>query len=524
MLCTVKEKPHVKTDAILVMDFGGQYSHLIMRRVREEKVYAEMVHPEITPEEILAFDGKYSVKGIILSGGPSSIYQKGAPRCDNKILELGVPVLGICYGHQLIAQYVGGDVRRSRKMEYGAAEARVDSRDAILKGHGKREKVWMSHGDTVFSLPDDFETLAHTKNCLISAFRHREKPIYGVQWHPEVVHTPKGQRLMKNFIFDVCGCRATWTPGNFVGRSVREIREEVGNKKCMIALSGGVDSSTAAVLAAKAVGKNLTAVFVDHGFMRKGEPEMVRKTFSKFNLNLVTLDERRRFLGKLRGVTDPERKRKIIGREFIRAFERMAARINADYLIQGTIYPDRIESGIRKHSEKIKTHHNVGGLPSKIGFKGIVEPLRDLYKDEVRKVARTLGIPKDIVGRQPFPGPGLAIRIIGEVTAEKLDILKRADEIMRAEIERDSSKDRLWQYLAALLETRSTGVKGDSRAYGYTVAIRAVESADGMTASYAKLPHHLLERISTRITNEIPEVNRVVYDVTHKPPATIEWE
>lgn len=514
----------MKTDAILVVDFGGQYSHLITRRVREENVYSEMVHPEITPEEIQAFDGKYPVKGIILSGGPSSIYQKNAPRCDRKILELGVPVLGICYGHQLIAHYVGGNVRKSKKMEYGVAEVSVDKRDAILKGHERKEKVWMSHGDTVFSLPRDFDALAHTRNCPISAFRHVEKPIYGVQWHPEVVHTPKGKLLLKNFIFDVCGCRATWTPGNFVEKSIREIREEVGGKRCIIGLSGGIDSSTAAVLAARAVGKNLTAVFVDHGFMRKGEPEMVTRTFSKFNLNFISLDERRRFLEKLRGVRDPEKKRRIIGEEFIRAFERTAAKIDADYLIQGTIYPDRIESGIRKHSEKIKTHHNVGGLPLKIKFRKIVEPLKDLYKDEVRRVARTLGMPERIVGRQPFPGPGLAIRITGEVTEEKLEILKRADEIVREEIEKDRSKDQLWQYFAALLETKSTGVKGDSRAYGYTVVIRAVESTDGMTASYAKLPHQLIEKISTRITNEISEVNRVVYDVTHKPPATIEWE
>lgn len=514
----------MKSDAILVVDFGGQYSHLITRRVRGENVYSELVPPEITPGEIEEFNSRYSVKGIILSGGPSSIYQKNAPRCDREILELGIPVLGICYGHQLIAHYVGGEVKKSKKMEYGIAEVSVDKRDAILGGHGKKEKVWMSHGDTVFSLPKDFDVLAHTKNCPVSAFRHRERPIYGIQWHPEVVHTPKGKLLLKNFIFNVCGCRPTWTPGNFIEESIREIQEKVGDKRCIIALSGGIDSSTAAVLAAKAVGKNLTAVFVDHGFMRKGEPEMVKGTFSKFNLNLICLDERRRFLEKLRGVRDPERKRMIIGEEFIRAFERTAAKINADYLIQGTIYPDRIESGIRRHSEKIKTHHNVGGLPSKIRFREIVEPLKDLYKDEVRKVAKALGIPKEIVNRQPFPGPGLAIRIVGEVTETKLEILKRADEIVREEVEGERSTDKLWQYFAVLLESKSTGVKGDSRAYGYTVVIRAVESADGMTASYAKLPHRLIEKISTRITNEIPEVSRVVYDVTHKPPATIEWE
>ncbi|HID61118.1 MAG TPA: glutamine-hydrolyzing GMP synthase, partial [Hadesarchaea archaeon] len=328
----------------------------------------------------------------------------------------------------------------------------------------------------------------------------------------------------KNFIFDICGCKATWTPENFIKKSIKQIREETGGGRCIIGLSGGVDSSTAAVLAAKAVGKNLTAVFVDHGFMRKGEPEIIERTFSKFDLNFISLDERERFLRRLKGVVNPEIKREIIGEKFIRAFERIARKVRADYLIQGTIYPDRIESGVRKHSEKIKTHHNVGGIPSKVCFKGIVEPLKDLYKDEVRRVAETLGIPKKIVRRQPFPGPGLAIRITGEVTEEKLRILKHADEIVRIELEKSDLRGQLWQYFALLLETKSTGVKGDSRVYGYTVAIRAVESTDGMTASYSKLPHTLLERISTRITNEIPEVNRVVYDVTHKPPATIEWE
>jgi len=514
----------MKDDMILVLDFGGQYSHLIKRRIREENVYAEMTQPEINAKEVTAFDEKYSVKGIILSGGPSSIYERGAPRCDSEILELGIPVLGICYGHQLIAHYLGGKVRRAKKMEYGITEMIVDKRAGILRNHGKTEEVWTSHGDTVLSLPDDFEVLAHTRNCPVAAFRHRRKPIYGVQWHPEVAHTPKGQRLLKNFVFDICRCRATWTPENFVERSVREIREEVGDGRCLIALSGGVDSSTAAVLAAKAVGKNLTAVFVDHGFMRKGEPEAVKRTFSRFNLNLICLDERRRFIDKLTGVADPELKRKIIGEEFIRAFERTAAKVKADYLIQGTIYPDRIESGVRKHSEKIKTHHNVGGLPSRIKFKRIVEPLKDLYKDEVRRVARALGIPREIVDRPPFPGPGLAIRIVGEVTGEKLEVLRNVDEIVRKEIEKEGLEKQLWQYFAVLLDTRSTGVKGDSRAYGYTAVVRAVESTDGMTANYAKLPHELTEKISTRITNEVPEVNRVVYDVTHKPPATIEWE
>jgi GMP synthase (glutamine-hydrolysing) len=514
----------MKHDMILILDFGGQYSHLIARRIREENVYAELAEPEVRPDKITSSTGEFSVRGIILSGGPSSVYERDAPRCNEQIFQIGIPVLGICYGHQLIAHIFGGNVKRAQKMEYGVTEVVIDKRDRILKNHQRVEKVWSSHGDTVLSLPEDFEVLAHTKNCPVAAFRHKKKPIYGVQWHPEVVHTPRGQQLLRNFIFDICGCRATWTPENFIEKSVAEIRKEVGNSRCIIALSGGVDSSTAAILASKAVGKNLTAVFIDHGFMRKGEVEEIKEVFSKFDLNLICLDEKKRFLQRLKGVSDPELKRKIIGEEFIRAFERVAAKIKADYLIQGTIYPDRIESGFRKHSEKIKTHHNVGGLPTKIKFKGIIEPLRDLYKDEVRRVARTLGLPERIVGRQPFPGPGLAIRIIGEVTEEKLELLKKADEIVREEIEKCGLDKQLWQYFAVLLDTRSTGVKGDSRAYGYTIAIRAVESLDGMTASYAKLPHALIEKISTRITNEVPEVNRVVFDVTHKPPATIEWE
>lgn len=514
----------MKTDVVLVLNFGGQYCHLIKRRIREEEVYAEIVPPDITPEEIRSFDDEYSVKGIILSGGPSSIYEKGAPRCRKEILEMGLPILGICYGHQLVAHYMGGDVRKGDKMEYGITEVYVDVTDTLLKGHQKVERVWTSHGDTVYEMPEEFEILAHTENCPVAAFRHRHKPLYGVQWHPEVVHTPRGKMLLRNFLFKICGCVPNWTPENFVKKCVEEIREKVGNSKCIIALSGGIDSSTAAVLAAKAVGRNLTAVFVDHGFMREGEPESIKKTFTELGMNLLVLDERKRFMEKLRGVSDPELKRKIIGEEFIHVFEKVAEESEAEYLIQGTIYPDRIESGASKHSEKIKTHHNVGGLPTEIKFKGVVEPLRELYKDEVRKIARSLGIPESIVNRQPFPGPGLAIRIIGEVTKEKIEILKRVDAIVREEIEKHEVKGSLWQYFAVLLDTKSTGVKGDARAYGYTVAIRAVESVDGMTASYAKLPHDLMERISTRITNEIPQVSRVVYDITHKPPATIEWE
>jgi GMP synthase (glutamine-hydrolysing) len=382
----------------------------------------------------------------------------------------------------------------------------------------------MSHGDTVYTLLSDYEVLAYTENSPVAAFRHRVKPIYGLQWHPEVVHTENGTKMLRNFIFDVCGCEPNWRMEGFITRSVKEIRQTVGNEKAIVALSGGIDSSTVTALAAKALSKNLTAVFVDHGFMRQGEPEFVDKTFGKLDFSFVSVSAEEQFLKKLEGITDPEEKRRIIGREFVRVFETVAKRVGAAYLIQGTIYPDRIESGFRKFSDKIKTHHNVAGLPTKMEFKRVVEPLRDLYKDEVRKVAEKLGLPKEIVWRQPFPGPGLAVRVTGKITKEKVEILRKADYIVTKEIEKAGLKDRLWQYFAVLTDTKSTGVKGDARAYGYIVAFRAVESREAMTASFAKIPYDVLEKISTRITNEVPQVVRVVYDITHKPPATIEWE
>jgi GMP synthase (glutamine-hydrolysing) len=394
----------------------------------------------------------------------------------------------------------------------------------VLKGLSEKEKVWMSHGDTVFAMPPGFEVIAHTKSCPVAAFRHKKKPIYGLQWHPEVIHTENGMHMLRNFIFEVCKCEANWQMGDIIERMVREIRTEVGDGKAIIGLSGGIDSSVATALAAQALNDRLTAVFVDHGFMREGEPEVVKNVFRKFKINFVIANAQERFMEKQKGVTDPEKKRKIIGEEFIRVFEEKAEKTGAEYLIQGTIYPDRIESGFRKHSDKIKTHHNVAGLPEKIEFKKILEPLRDLYKDEVRKVAKMLGLPREIVFRQPFPGPGLAVRIIGELTAEKVRIAKKADKIVREEIERVGLEEKLWQYFAVLTDTKATGVKGDSRAYGYVVAVRAAESREAMTASFSKIPYPVLEKISTRIANEIPEVTRVVYDVTHKPPATIEWE
>jgi GMP synthase (glutamine-hydrolysing) len=514
----------MKYDTILVLDFGGQYCHLIGRRIREHGVYSDIVPHDITPDGIKTLNEKFNIKGLILSGGPASVYEPNAPRLDPRILETNLPILGLCYGHQLIAQITNGKVEHAACKEYGIAHVTIDKPVGVLKGLGGKEKVWMSHGDTVFATPPGFEVLAHTKNCPVAAFKHKEKPIFGLQWHPEVIHTENGMHMLHNFIFEVCKCKANWQMEDMIERMVNEIKADIGEGKAIIGLSGGIDSSVATALAAQALNDRLTAVFVDHGFMREGEPEAIRKAFQKFKINLVMANAQERFMEKLRGVTDPEKKRKIIGEEFIRVFEEIAEKAGAEYLIQGTIYPDRIESGFRKHSDKIKTHHNVAGLPAKIKFKRILEPLRDLYKDEVRKVAKILGLPEEIVSRQPFPGPGLAVRIIGELTEEKVKVAKKADRIVREEIEKSGLAENLWQYFAVLTDTKATGVKGDARAYGYVVAVRAAESREAMTASFAKIPYTILEKISTRITNEIPEVTRVVYDITHKPPATIEWE
>ncbi|MEM1997226.1 MAG: glutamine-hydrolyzing GMP synthase [Candidatus Bathyarchaeia archaeon] len=513
----------LKYDTILVLDFGGQYCHLIARRIRENRVYSEIVPCDITPEEILRLNERLNVKGLILSGGPLSVYKGDAPKL-NPILDMGLPVLGICYGHQLLAYIAGGVVKPADRGEYGVTYAVIAKPVGILKGLGLREKVWMNHNDAVYSLPEEYEILAYTENCPIAAFKHKSKPIFGVQWHPEVTHTEKGMLILRNFIFDICGCQQNWEMSDFIKRAIEEVKASVRDGKAIIALSGGIDSSTAAVLAMKAIGERLTAVFVDHGFMREGEPEFIKEVFGKMGINLIVVETRERFYNRLRGITDPELKRKIIGEEFIRVFEEVAERVGAEYLIQGTIYPDRIESGFRRFSDKIKSHHNVAGLPLNIKFKGIVEPLKDLYKDEVREVARRLGLPKEIVFRQPFPGPGLAVRIVGEITPEKVEIIRKADKIVREEIESASLQSRLWQYFAVLTNTLTTGIKGDARAYGYVVAVRIVESKEAMTASFAKIPHEILERISTRITSEIPEVVRVVYDITNKPPSTIEWE
>ena len=513
-----------RLDTILVLDFGGQYCHLIARRIRDLNVYSEVVGHDITPREIEQLRQESDVKGLILSGGPTSVFDDGAPRFDERILELELPILGICYGHQLLALISGGKVERARSKEYGTTVATIDKPVGVLKSLDRQEKVWMSHGDDVVSISEGFEVLAHTDNSSYAAFRHKSRPVYGLQWHPEVIHTSNGIQMLRNFVFDVCGCEAGWRAEDFVERSVLQIRQAIGPGKAIVGASGGIDSTVTAVLSARAIGDNLTAVFVDHGLMREGERNSVTTALRKLGVNLVVVDAAKTFLEKLRGVVDPELKRKIVGEEFVRAFERVAEESGAEYLLQGTIYPDRIESGIRRHSDKIKTHHNVAGLPIKIRFRAIVEPLKDLYKDEVRKVAQSLGLPRDMVWRQPFPGPGLAVRVIGEVTQEKIDIVRLADRIVTEEIERCGLSGSLWQYFSVLTDTKSTGVKGDSRAYGYTVAIRAVESKEAMTAMFARIPYDVLERISTRITNEVPKVVRVVYDVTHKPPSTIEWE
>jgi GMP synthase (glutamine-hydrolysing) len=513
-----------KYDTILVLDFGGQYCHLIGRRIREHGVYSEIVPHDISPEEVLALNQKFNIKGLVLSGGPSSVYEPNAPKLHPRILEVNLPILGLCYGHQLLAQITNGKVEPATCKEYGIAQVTIDKPAGILEGLSDKEKVWMSHGDTVMAPPPEFEALAHTNNCPVAAFRHKTKPIYGLQWHPEVIHTEKGMRMLQNFIFQICKAQANWQMEDLIEKMVKELRIETGGSRAIIGLSGGIDSSVATAIAAQALGDKLTAVFVDHGLMREGEPEAIRETFQKYPINFIIANAQERFMKKLKGITEPETKRKVIGEEFIRVFEEIANESGAEYLIQGTIYPDRIESGFRKNSDKIKSHHNVAGLPEKIKFKKILEPLRDLYKDEVRKVARMVDLPIGIVNRQPFPGPGLAVRIIGELTEEKIKIAKRADKIVREEIEQTEFAENLWQYFAVVTDTKATGVKGDARAYGYVVAVRAMESREAMTASFAKIPYPILEIISTRITNEIPQVVRVVYDVTHKPPATIEWE
>jgi GMP synthase (glutamine-hydrolysing) len=512
-------------EVIPILDFGSQYAQLIARRVREKGVYSELVRPDISLEDLR----KLKPKGIILSGGPSSVYEQGAPRCDPKIFELGVPVLGICYGMQLGAQILGGDVKPAKAREYGRAKLHVNpGKDPFLNGVPQDTTVWMSHGDQIHELPADFIPLATTPTCPYAAAKHKSRPFYGVQFHPEVTHTPRGEQVFQNFLYEICKCAGSWTMENFIEQTVRRVREQVApGAKVICGLSGGVDSSVTAALLHKAIGDQLVCIFVDNGLLRKNERDLVETTFRQhFKINLITSDATEQFLSNLKGVTDPQQKRKVIGREFIEAFKREANSIQgAKYLAQGTLYPDVIESGhgYAGTAANIKLHHNVGGLPEQLGFE-LVEPLRELFKDEVRRVGETLGLPENLVWRHPFPGPGLAVRVIGEVTPERLRVLRDADEIVLEELVANNLYRKTAQVFAALLPIGTVGVMGDSRSYESVCAIRAVESQDFMTADWARIPFDVLATMSNRIINEVRGVNRVVYDISSKPPATIEWE
>jgi GMP synthase (glutamine-hydrolysing) len=516
---------NIHKEKILILDFGSQYTQLIARRIRMCQVYCE-IHPfNMSLEDVEEFHPR----GIVLSGGPSSIYEDGAPMVQRELLDLGVPVLGICYGMQLLTHLLEGRVMRAPKREYGKAQITIDDPSGIFAGFGKRgsrHQVWMSHGDRIEVLPDGFERIAHSKNSPIAAMKDRGGRLFGVQFHPEVVHTPKGTEILKNFLLNVCGCSGSWTMKSFVQDAIGTIKRDVGKEGVLCALSGGVDSSVVAVLLHRAIGKRSACLFVDNGLLRKGEADEVEAVFrDHFKVNLVRVDAQEHFLRKLEKVVDPEEKRRVIGNEFIYLFERWAKELgDIKYLAQGTLYPDVIEStSFKGPSATIKSHHNVGGLPERMGLK-LIEPLRELFKDEVRLVGKELGIPDRIISRQPFPGPGLAVRIIGGVTPERLSLVREADDIVRQEMSRSGLYREIWQSFAVLLPVKTVGVMGDERTYENVLAIRAVKSIDGMTADWIRIPYGMLERVSSRITNEVRGINRVVYDISSKPPSTIEWE
>ena len=505
----------------LILNFGGQYNQLIARRVRECGVYCEVISRKTPIEEIK----KRKPTGIIFTGGPNSVYAENAPRIDKEIFELGIPVLGICYGCQLMAFTLGGTVSTAEMREYGKTETNYDVQSKLFNELPEKGISWMSHTDYISKLPDGFKASAYSDSCPAAAIENEDKKLYGIQFHPEVNHTENGVAMLRNFLYNVCGFTGDWSMENYVKTAIADIRAKVGDKKVLLALSGGVDSSFAAALLSKAVGKQVTSIFVDHGFLRKNEGDEVEKAFADWDINFVRVDASKYFIEKLKGVSDPEQKRKIIGAEFINVFEKEAKKIGTvDYLVQGTIYPDVIESGDDDEAAVIKSHHNVGGLPDHVDFKEIIEPLRLLFKDEVRKLGTELGLPYELVSRQPFPGPGLAIRIIGDLDENKVKILQEADYIFREEISKAGLDKDIHQYFAVLTNTRTVGVMGDARTYDYVLALRGVTTTDFMTADFAKIPYDILEKISARIVNEVKNVNRIVYDITTKPPASIEWE